>query len=370
MTFTAVAEGDDLCDIPQFEMLDIDLDNDEIIDFNKDFYETGVELVYSGGRINTIGDVGHNAANNNIMNSVTWVDDYFAEDGWLTPTFNMDFYLFTLPTSRSAFVQFRSDNDNYVAVLGLFTPSTGTVSLTSVYVQPFQRGWIDLSSGNYCWVVLNLGSTYNGFYTLFGNNKNRGGASQLLSAVHMGFQTTFLYPSGDVRINDVLFSNRPTTVTHNSAQKTITAQFNASTTAILSLPHTMSGTHNSTSASFTVTGVPSTASITKIEITPGDIMRLSACPCIHWCICGWTPSFSPNNFYSNITPASGFFSGVSRSISAHTVKFEPNQTWTLTGFQPFPMMSVNGVYAFSFNGWGAPTGTNLYPNLKIVVHYQ
>lgn len=137
----------------------------------------------------------------------TNVGDQFDRYDTLTANDAIDFFPFSLSSSRSVIFRFLSANANYAANLGLLA-NDGTVTLSNIWLDPGDVSWISsLGSGNYCWVVLSLNNTYTtGQYRLSMNARNSSSINGYSVSRHVATSTnfsssSFLYTNGDILLN-------------------------------------------------------------------------------------------------------------------------------------------------------------------------
>ncbi len=107
----------------------------------------------------------------------------------------IDFYTFSVSSSRSVVFRFLSGNSNYTANLASHDPSTGNVTLSNLWLSPNDVKWTsELPKGNYCWVILSSTNTYTtDKYRISMNALNKSGATQhIVSSASLAY-STFAY---------------------------------------------------------------------------------------------------------------------------------------------------------------------------------
>ena len=133
--------------------------------------------------------------------------DYIYNTDTLTSDDAVDFYgPFSVSGTRTVVMSLTTTNEDYIALLCPYDPSTGNVtvsmnfSVTAGNPQAYTYFNND-SHNNYVAVILNLGSTYGAEYTFAMNAKNPGSATNFLYAPSNLSRAVFRYSNNDVYSN-------------------------------------------------------------------------------------------------------------------------------------------------------------------------
>lgn len=138
-----------------------------------------------------------------MSRAATVVGTVFDKYGALSSDDAIDFYPFSLSSSRSVIFRFLSTDSNYMANLASYTPSDGNVTLSNFWLNPGDVKWSsNLAKGNYCWVILSNTNTYTtGQYRMSMNAYNASGATAHIATSADFSYSTFKYSGGTLLMN-------------------------------------------------------------------------------------------------------------------------------------------------------------------------